>query len=222
MPTRCFFRIDARADILGKFCEGGDTLPLQPIVLGSEVAVDLGMTRVIIAIGAKHVLGEEILRVAAAARTHGNHQHRRVAADGSGHFAGHDLDLGGEGAGFFTRPDLPPDIEGARRRSAYGSETASPRRLQRYQPDMTADRDAFVTHAADDLQAGRTIDGVAAGLERLESLAHVFLRRNVIAIFQSRNGEGIWRRFAEDRAEQRRRHRDDVDAGSLRRFRLLQ
>ena len=52
-------------DIGAEFLEGGDALALQAVIFGAKVAVDFGVTGLMAARITKHVLGEQILRVAA-------------------------------------------------------------------------------------------------------------------------------------------------------------
>ena len=58
-------RESALFDIGAELLESGDTLALQPLVFGAEVAIDLGVTGLMAARIAEHILGEQILRVAA-------------------------------------------------------------------------------------------------------------------------------------------------------------
>ena len=59
------FREGALFDVGPELLEGGDALLLQPVVFGAKVAVDFGVARLMAARIAEHVLGEQILRVAA-------------------------------------------------------------------------------------------------------------------------------------------------------------
>src|SRR5271168_1507355 len=60
-----FLRIGAGLDVGAEFLERGDALVLKAVELGPEVAVDLGVAGLMAAGIAEHVLGEQILRVAA-------------------------------------------------------------------------------------------------------------------------------------------------------------
>ncbi len=69
---------------------------------------------------------------------------------------------------------------------------------------MAADGNAFVAHAPDGRKARGTIDGVAACLQRRESGADVFLRRDIVAIFKAWKCEDGGCCLAEFETEQRR------------------
>ena len=81
------------------FREGGDALRLQAVVLGGEVAIDLGVARHVAAVLAEDVLGEQVLGVAAGAGAHREHDERGAGADRLGDLDRHHLDLGADRAG---------------------------------------------------------------------------------------------------------------------------
>ncbi|TCL68418.1 hypothetical protein EV286_109347 [Rhizobium sp. BK251] len=194
--------IDAGSHILDELAEGSDPLLLQAFVLGREIAVGFRMARVVTAICAKHILSEEILRVAAAAGAHGQHQHGGACADRRGNMARHDLYLRREGACLFERLRLAPDLQRARKCLADGAEASGPGRLGGDEPDMAADGNAFVAHTANGLETRRAIHRVTAGLQRHEGGAHVFFCGDEVPIFQPRKGKDRRRGLAELRPEQ--------------------
>jgi hypothetical protein len=58
-------RIGPGLDVGAEFLERRDPLLLQSVIFGAKIAVDLGVARLVAAGVAEHVLGEQILRVAA-------------------------------------------------------------------------------------------------------------------------------------------------------------
>src|SRR5262249_585865 len=62
-----FFRVGAGLDLGPEFPEGADALLLQTVELGAEIPIDLGVPGPVPARVAEHVLGEQILGVAAGA-----------------------------------------------------------------------------------------------------------------------------------------------------------
>lgn len=127
-------RIGARSNVFGKFGKRPNPFPLKAIIFRSEVAVGLGVARHVATVAAEHVVGKQILGVAACPRPHRQHQHGGSGTDCRCDVAGNDLNFGGKGSSRFQRLYLPPDIDRACRRLADGPKPTGPGGLEGIRP----------------------------------------------------------------------------------------
>jgi hypothetical protein len=71
-------RIGTGVHIRDELLERGDAFGLQASIFGSEVAIGLGMSRLMAVGAAQNILSEEVLRVGPRSRAHAQHDHRGV------------------------------------------------------------------------------------------------------------------------------------------------
>ena len=55
--------IGLRLNVGDKLCKGCDPFLLQAVIFGAEVAIDLGVARIMATIRAKNILREQVLRI---------------------------------------------------------------------------------------------------------------------------------------------------------------
>ena len=160
--------------------EGGDTLYLQPFVLGGEVPVGLGVARLVARGVAQHVFGEEVLRIGAGARSHAEHEHRGVLRDHLADPVRHDLKFRAEGTDGFQPLHLPVDRERLGSRLADGP-PAGPGHVGRDEAHVRHDRHVVVAEHLLDVEGRRAIDAIGPDARVVERSPQVVLGGRVVA-----------------------------------------
>lgn len=91
-------------DVASKLREGGYSLGLQPVVLGSEIAIHLSVARQMTPVLAQNILGKKVLRVTAWSSAHRPEQEVKPCGNRAGDLNWNHLDLDCEGPRLLIAP----------------------------------------------------------------------------------------------------------------------
>lgn len=160
----------------GVFLEGSDAFLLQALVFFEEVSVGFGVARDAFIVVGQDVVGEEELRITAAAGAEGHEEEGCLFANKGGELVGNEFQFGGVSAGIFQALHLV--VELARFSGGFtDGANVGPGRVAWNHSEMANDGNAFAGHGFNDIWTGGAIDGAGAEFECLEADANCGFRR---------------------------------------------